>query len=60
MAHTREFRQEGVRRVTAAGYHAWEKRPVCGRSQEDERLKKLIQTTHNRSHGIYGAPRIPA
>ncbi len=27
---------------------------------EDERLKKLIETAHERSHGIYGAPRIHA
>lgn len=44
----------------AAGYHAWRKRPACRRIQEDERLKKLIQEPHERSHGIYGAPRIHA
>ena len=46
--------------VTAAGYHAWRKRPLSRRAQDDERLKKLIQAAHERSHGIYGAPRIHA
>lgn len=46
--------------VTAAGYHAWKKRPASGRAREDERLKGLIQVAHQRSHGIYGAPRIHA
>jgi putative transposase len=46
--------------VTAAGYHAWKKRPAPKRATEDERLKQLIQAAHERSHGIYGAPRIHA
>ncbi len=46
--------------VTAAGYHAWKKRPASRRIQEDERLKRLIQAAHEGSRGIYGAPRIHA
>ena len=46
--------------VTAAGYHAWRKRPASVRSRQDERLKDLIRTAHERSRGIYGAPRIHA
>jgi putative transposase len=46
--------------VTAAGYHAWRNRPTSRRAQDDERLKKLIQAAHERSHGIYGAPRLHA
>lgn len=44
--------------VTAAGYHAWAKRPRSARSLEDERLCLLIGEAHARSHGTYGAPRI--
>ena len=46
--------------VTAAGYHAWKKRPASVRLQEDERLRLLIRDAHDRSRGIYGAPRIHA
>jgi putative transposase len=46
--------------VTAAGYHAWSKRPACIHARENERLKNLIRAAHERSHGIYGAPRIHA
>jgi putative transposase len=46
--------------VTAAGHHAWKNRPASKRVMEDERLKQLAQAAHERSHGIYGAPRIHA
>jgi len=46
--------------VTAAGYHAWKKRPASKRVVEDERLKKLIRESHQAAHGIYGAPRVHA
>ena len=46
--------------VTAAGYHAWKKRPISRRLRDDERLKKLIREAYERSSGIYGAPRIHA
>ncbi len=42
--------------VTAAGYHAWKKRPPSVRSLEDERLGLLIREAHARSHGTYGLP----
>jgi putative transposase len=44
--------------VSAAGYHAWKKRPPSARAVEDERLKERILTYFERSHGTYGAPRI--
>lgn len=44
--------------VTAAGYHAWRKRPTCARRLEDERLKARIAHHFEASHRTYGAPRI--
>ena len=46
--------------VTAAGYHAWKKRPPSTRRREDDRPKALIEEVHEHSGGIYGAPRIHA
>lgn len=59
-SHHKVSRLARVLGVTAAGYHAWKKRPMAKRAREDERLKALIQAVHERSHGIYGAPRIHA
>jgi putative transposase len=59
-SHHKISRMARVLGVTAAGYHAWRKRPPSARLQEDERLKKLVGDAHDRSHGIYGAPRIHA
>jgi putative transposase len=46
--------------VTAAGYHAWKKRPVSRHTTQDDRLRLLIEEAHQRSRGIYGAPRVHA
>jgi putative transposase len=46
--------------VTAAGYHAWKRRPPSARALEDERLKARIAAIHKASYGTYGAPRIHA
>jgi putative transposase len=59
-SHHTISRMARVLSVTAAGYHAWRKRPPSARLREDERLKKLVLDAHDRSHGIYGAPRIHA
>jgi putative transposase len=47
-------------KVSASGYHAWRKRAVCPRKQEDARLRELIVAIHARSRGTYGVPRIKA
>lgn len=44
--------------VTAAGYHAWVKRPASARAVEDERLRPLIQYFFDESGQSYGARRI--
>ncbi len=46
--------------VTAAGYHAWKRRPPSARARQDERLKARIAEIHKASYGTYGAPRIHA
>ncbi|MEW6360482.1 MAG: IS3 family transposase [Planctomycetota bacterium] len=46
--------------VSRAGYYAWEKRKLCRRKEEDERLKTRISQIHGASFGIYGAPRVHA
>jgi putative transposase len=57
-SHHTISRMARVLGVTAAGYHAWKTRPASIRSREDERMKDLIRQAHERSHGIYGVPRI--
>lgn len=47
-------------KVSTSGYHAWRKRPLCPRHQEDARLRQLIVAIHARSRGTYGVPRIRA
>lgn len=44
--------------VSASGYYASCRRPVCLREQEDARLSELISAVHQRTRCIYGAPRI--
>ncbi len=46
--------------VSASGYYAWRRRPLCPRKQEDAHLRLLIAAIHRRSRGTYGAPRIRA
>jgi transposase InsO family protein len=45
-------------RVTPSGFYAWCRRPESKRSQEDRRLKVLIQTSFKQGRGYYGSPRI--
>jgi len=44
--------------VTRGGYYAWKKRQRSERTQQDEVLKAAIKTSHERSRGTYGSPRI--
>lgn len=44
--------------VAPSGYYAWLKKPISERDQEDTRLLRLIRASFDRSHGIYGAPRV--
>jgi len=45
-------------RVSASGFYAWKKRPLCERGKEDERLRLKIRVYHRASRGCYGRPRI--
>jgi putative transposase len=45
-------------RVSRSGYYAWKQRPVSDRSRANETLLKAIHRIHERSHGIYGSPRV--
>jgi len=47
-----------VLEVAPSGYYAWLKKPISKRDQEDARLLRLIRASFDRSHGVYGAPRV--
>ena len=44
--------------VSRSGYHAWRQRAPSARAQYDLTLSQAIRTSHTRSDGTYGAPRI--
>lgn len=44
--------------VSRSGYYAWKHRPVSDRSRANDRLLRTIHRIHERSHGIYGSPRV--
>ena len=44
--------------VTASGFYAWRARPESARSQDDRRLKVLIQASFKEARGYYGSPRV--
>lgn len=44
--------------VTAAGYHAWKRRPLSARAIQDEHLKERIALHFEASQRTYGAPRL--
>ena len=46
--------------VSRSGYYAWRSRADSPRSIENKALVKQIQRIHDKSHGIYGSPRITA
>lgn len=47
-----------VLRLSRSGFYAWTKRPLSRHAQHDANLTVQIQTSHARSDGTYGAPRI--
>lgn len=47
-----------VLEVAPSGYYAWLKKLISERDQEDARLLRLIRASFDRSHGVYGAPRV--
>jgi hypothetical protein len=44
--------------VSASGYYAWLKRPLCARARVDTELTLRICAIHQYSRGTYGAPRV--
>jgi len=46
--------------VSRSGYYAWQGRRPSKRLIEDMNLLRLIRSSHEQSHGTYGAPRIHA
>jgi putative transposase len=46
--------------VSVSGFYAWRQRAPSTRAQQDTALAPLIQQSHARSDGTYGAPRILA
>src|SRR5207248_3495837 len=46
--------------VSESGYHAWSKREVSKRAQEDQALADQIEQTFQANRGVYGSPRIHA
>ena len=57
-SHHTISRMSRVLGVTAAGYHAWKKRPRSARVIEDEWIKERIVFHHEASRGTYGVPRL--
>lgn len=46
--------------VSESGYHAWHKRPVSPRAQENARLETQIKAAHERTRQTYGPERLHA
>lgn len=44
--------------VTRSGFYAWQKRQPSQRRIDDQALIEQIRDVHERSHAIYGAPRV--
>ncbi|MCL6417872.1 IS3 family transposase [Aestuariirhabdus sp. Z084] len=47
-----------VLEVSTSGYYDWLDRPESKRSKENKRLTQRIRYHHEKSHGIYGSPKI--
>lgn len=47
-----------VLRLSRSGFYAWKQRPLSARAVSDVDLTVQIRTSHARSDGTYGAPRI--
>ena len=62
-AHRREYPIALMCRaleVSESGYHAWNKREVSKRAQEDQVLAEQIEQIFQTNRGVYGSPRIHA
>ena len=46
--------------VSRSGFYAWQRRPMCERAREDQRLLELIRSIHGEARGVYGVRRIHA
>src|SRR5437660_3426028 len=46
--------------VSRTGFHNWERRAPCDRALSDAWLTERVKQIHDRSRGVYGAPRIHA
>lgn len=46
--------------LSTSGYYTWEKRPAAQRRKGDAELTEKIKSSHCRSRGTYGSPRIYA
>jgi putative transposase len=60
-AHRSQFRiakMAEVLKVTRSGFYAYLKRPKSNRELENDRLLEKIKEVYQKSHGIYGYPRI--
>ena len=44
--------------VSRSGYYAWTHRIPSQRFRADATLRRRIRRIHERSHGIYGSPRV--
>ncbi len=44
--------------VSASGFSAWDRRAASRRAHDDDAVLRAIRTSHERSRGTYGAPRI--
>lgn len=44
--------------VSRSGYYAWRHRPVSAQYRANQKLLGAIRRIHERSHGIYGSPRV--
>lgn len=44
--------------VSRSGYYAWKHRPISRRCGANQQLLRKIHHIHERSHGIYGSPRV--
>ena len=44
--------------ISRSGYYRWRKNPQCARSRRDGELGEEILRIYEKSHGIYGSPRI--
>ncbi len=49
-----------VLEVSASGFYAWRKRPLCARKREDGELAQRIEEAFEQHRRVYGSPRLHA